>query len=127
MDLYVTRVAAKKASDTYNDTWRETQNEEKITNPTNIGNTNVTTDSSIRWRSDAYTLVDVIAYAKPIKNLILQFGVYNLTNRKYVTWDSARSIRQFGTSNKIDYVTGKGLNRFNAPGRNFKLSAELTF
>ncbi|WP_075290680.1 TonB-dependent hemoglobin/transferrin/lactoferrin family receptor [Histophilus somni] len=127
VDLYVTRVAAKKASDTYNDTWRETQNEEKITNPTNIGNTNVTTDSSIRWRSDAYTLVDVIAYAKPIKNLILQFGVYNLTNRKYVTWDSARSIRQFGTSNKIDYVTGKGLNRFNAPGRNFKLSAELTF
>lgn len=127
VDLYVTRVAAKKASDTYNDAWRGTQNEEKITNPTNIGNTNVTTDSSIRWRSDAYTLVDVIAYAKPIKNLILQFGVYNLTNRKYVTWDSARSIRQFGTSNKIDYVTGKGLNRFNAPGRNFKLSAELTF
>ncbi len=127
VDLYVTRVAAKKASDTYNDAWRGTQIEEKRINPENIGNTNVTTDSSIRWRSDAYTLVDVIAYAKPIKNLILQFGVYNLTNRKYVTWDSARSIRQFGTSNKIDYVTGKGLNRFNAPGRNFKLSAELTF
>lgn len=67
------------------------------------------TDSSMKWRSNSYTLIDMVMYAKPIKNLTLQFGVYNLTNRKYLTWDSARSIRSFGTSNMIDKKPAKVL------------------
>ncbi|VTR61907.1 hemoglobin and hemoglobin-haptoglobin-binding protein 4 [Actinobacillus pleuropneumoniae] len=82
-------------------------------------------DSYLKWRSDAYTLLDMIAYVKP--NVTLQAGVYNLQNRKYLTWESVRSIRPFGTSNLINQATGKGLNRFTAPGRNFKLTAEVTF
>ncbi len=78
-------------------------------------------DSAIRWRSDDYTLVDAVGYIKPIKNLTLQFGVYNLTDRKYLTWESARSIKPFGTSNLINQKTGAGINRFYSPGRNFKL------
>lgn len=125
IDLLVTHVSAKQAKDTYNMFW-ESQRAEEISKYPNEAD-RVVKDSSIRWRSNAYTLVDIISYAKPIKNLTLQFGVYNLTNRKYITWDSARSIRPFGTSNLIDQRTGTGINRFNAPGRNFKLSAELSF
>ncbi|HDR0891860.1 TPA: TonB-dependent hemoglobin/transferrin/lactoferrin family receptor, partial [Pasteurella multocida] len=122
LDIYLTHVSEKKAKDTYNMFWKTQQEDEHIG-----GRGIITTDSSVRWRSNAYTLVDMVMYAKPIKNLTLQFGVYNLTNRKYITWDSARSIRPFGTSNMIDKKTGEGINRFNAPGRNFKLNAELTF
>ncbi|MDT8766544.1 TonB-dependent hemoglobin/transferrin/lactoferrin family receptor [Pasteurella multocida] len=122
LDIYLTHVSEKKAKDTYNMFWKTQQEDERIG-----GRGIITTDSSVRWRSNAYTLIDMVMYAKPIKNLTLQFGVYNLTNRKYITWDSARSIRPFGTSNMIDKKTGEGINRFNAPGRNFKLNAELTF
>ncbi|MGC6405750.1 TonB-dependent hemoglobin/transferrin/lactoferrin family receptor [Bisgaard Taxon 45] len=122
LDIYLTHVSEKKAKDTYNMFWK-TERDDEI-----AANKGITiTDSSMKWRSRAYTLIDMVMYAKPIKHLTLQFGVYNLTNRKYLTWDSARSIRSFGTSNMIDKKTGEGINRFNAPGRNFKLNAELTF
>lgn len=110
-DLYITRVSEKKAKDTYNMFYKEQGYK----------------DSAIRWRSDDYTLVDAVGYIKLIKNLTLQFGVYNLTDRKYLTWESARSIKPFGTSNLINQKTGAGINRFYSPGRNFKLSAEITF
>ncbi|WP_424410623.1 TonB-dependent hemoglobin/transferrin/lactoferrin family receptor [Pasteurella sp. PK-2025] len=110
-DLYVTHVSAKKAKDTYNMFYKEQGYK----------------DSAVRWRSDDYTLVDAVGYIKPIKNVTLQFGVYNLTDRKYLTWESARSIKAFGTSNLINQTTGAGINRFYSPGRNYKLSAEVTF
>lgn len=126
LDLFVTHVSEKKAKDTYNMYWESQRDYEKETYR-NRPDLQVTKDSTQRWRSNAYTLFDVIAYAKPIKNVTLQFGVYNLTNKKYLTWDSARSIRPFGTSNLIDQRTGAGINRFYSPGRNYKLSAEVTF
>lgn len=123
-DIYVTHSKAKEAKDTYNQSWRDQRAKElSINDPSK----NVTKDSTRRWRSGSYTIVDFIAYAKPIKNLTLQFGVYNLTNKKYITWDSARSIKQIGTSNRIDYLTGEGINRFYSPGRNFKFNMEFVF
>ncbi|WP_169755275.1 TonB-dependent hemoglobin/transferrin/lactoferrin family receptor [Campylobacter curvus] len=110
-DFYLTSVAAKKASDTYNMYWKEE------------GKSN----SYVKWRSDDYTVMDLTAYYKPIKNLIFRAGVYNIQDRKYLTWENARSIRPFGTSNLINQDTGKGIARFYSPGRNFKLSFELTF
>ncbi|HHF2627139.1 TPA: TonB-dependent hemoglobin/transferrin/lactoferrin family receptor, partial [Haemophilus influenzae] len=110
-DLYITRVSEKKAKDTYNMFYKEEKKK----------------DSAIHWRSDDYTLVDFVTYIKPVKNVTLQFGVYNLTDRKYLTWESARSIKPFGTSNLINQGTGAGINRFYSPGRNYKLSAEITF
>lgn len=110
-NFYWTHVAKKKAEDTYNMFYEE----EGASN------------SFVKWRSDDYSVLDLTAYVKPIKNLTLQAGIYNLTNRKYLTWESARSIRSFGTSNMINKETGLGLNRFYAPERNFKVSAEFTF
>ena len=111
LDLYVSHVSAKNAEDTYNMYHKEEGKKE----------------TTIKWRSDAYTTIDLLGYIKPIKNLTLRAGVYNLTNRKYITWDSARSIRPFGTSNMINQNTGLGINRFYAPGRNYRLSMQLEF
>ncbi|HHF3525171.1 TPA: TonB-dependent hemoglobin/transferrin/lactoferrin family receptor, partial [Haemophilus influenzae] len=110
-DFYTTHVASKNPEDTYNMFYKE---EGK-------------TDSTIKWRSKSYTILDLIGYVQPIKNLTIRAGVYNLTNRKYITWDSARSIRSFGTSNVIDQKTGLGINRFYAPGRNYKMSVQFEF
>ncbi|HHE9515047.1 TPA: TonB-dependent hemoglobin/transferrin/lactoferrin family receptor, partial [Haemophilus influenzae 10810] len=111
LDLYFTHVSAKNAEDTYNMFYKEERK----------------TDSTIKWRSKSYTTIDLLGYIKPIKNLTLRAGVYNLTNRKYITWDSARSIRPFGTSNIIDQKSGLGINRFNAPGRNYRMSVQFEF
>ncbi|HHF4738707.1 TPA: TonB-dependent hemoglobin/transferrin/lactoferrin family receptor, partial [Haemophilus influenzae] len=110
-DFYTTHVASKNPEDTYNMFYKEEQKK----------------DSTIKWRSKSYTILDLIGYVQPIKNLTIRAGVYNLTNRKYITWDSARSIRSFGTSNVIEQTTGLGINRFYAPGRNYKMSVQFEF
>ncbi|MDO5054076.1 MAG: TonB-dependent hemoglobin/transferrin/lactoferrin family receptor [Pasteurella oralis] len=121
IDFFITDVAEKKRSETYNMYW-----EGQKKNGTLIQGQKVT-DSTLAWRNNHYTTIDAILYAKPIKNLMLTAGLYNMTNKKYITWDSARSIRSIGTINLIDQNTGAGIKRFYAPGRNFRLSAELTF
>ena len=85
------------------------------------------TDSTMAWRSGAYTVIDMIAYAKPQKNFSFSFGLYNITDEKYMTWDSARSIRGFGTTNLINQDTGARIGRFYAPRRNFKFNWEVKF
>lgn len=122
IDLFITDVAPKKRSDTYNMYWK-TQSED----PNRLVQGKRVTDSTLAWRSGHYTILDAIVYARPIKNLTLTAGVYNITDRKYITWDSARSIRAIGTLNLIDQNTGAGIKRFYAPGRNFRFNAELTF
>ncbi|HHF3453027.1 TPA: TonB-dependent hemoglobin/transferrin/lactoferrin family receptor, partial [Haemophilus influenzae] len=110
-NFYTTHVATKNPEDTY-DIYAEDKKQ---------------TNTSIKWRSKSYTILDLIGYVQPIKNLTIRAGVYNLTNRKYITWDSARSIRSFGTSNVIEQTTGQGINRFYAPGRNYKMSVQFEF
>ncbi|MEX4247076.1 TonB-dependent hemoglobin/transferrin/lactoferrin family receptor [Haemophilus influenzae] len=110
-NFYTTHVASKNPEDTY-DIYAEDKKQ---------------ANTSIKWRSKSYTILDLIGYVQPIKNLTIRAGVYNLTNRKYITWDSARSIRSFGTSNVIDQKTGQGINRFYAPGRNYKMSVQFEF
>ena len=94
-DFYTTHVASKNPQDTYNIYAKERGE----------------SDTTIKWRSKSYTILDFIGYVQPIKNLTIRAGVYNLTNRKYITWESARSIRSFGTSNVIEQSTGLGINR----------------
>ncbi|HHE9501018.1 TPA: TonB-dependent hemoglobin/transferrin/lactoferrin family receptor, partial [Haemophilus influenzae] len=110
-NFYATHVATKNPEDTY-DIYAKERGER---------------DTTIKWRSKSYTILDLIGYVQPIKNLTIRAGVYNLTNRKYITWDSARSIRSFGTSNVIEQTTGLGINRFYAPGRNYKMSVQFEF
>ncbi|HHE9434702.1 TPA: TonB-dependent hemoglobin/transferrin/lactoferrin family receptor, partial [Haemophilus influenzae] len=133
MDVYITNVAAKKAKDTFNSQWTSmVARKEKIYgSEQNVGaskaNGKDVKDSRGLWRNNRYTVIDTIAYWKPIKNLTFTAGVYNLTNKKYLTWDSARSVRHLGTINRVETATGKGLNRFYAPGRNYRMSVQFEF
>ena len=137
LDFYITDVSAKKAKDSFNSEWHtmiehktgETDDHgNEITEPAKTVNGNEKViDRRALWRNKHYTVVDAIAYWKPIKNLTFTAGVYNLTNQKYLTWDSARSIRDRGTINRVETATGIGLNRFYAPGRNYRASIQLEF
>ncbi|HHF3665387.1 TPA: TonB-dependent receptor [Haemophilus influenzae] len=133
MDVYITNVAAKKAKDTFNSQWTSmVERKEKIYGSetdakASKANGKEVKDSRGLWRNNRYTVIDTIAYWKPIKNLTFTAGVYNLTNKKYLTWDSARSIRHLGTINRVETATGKGLNRFYAPGRNYRMSVQFEF
>ncbi|HHW3270388.1 TPA: TonB-dependent receptor domain-containing protein, partial [Haemophilus influenzae] len=133
VDMYITNVAAKKAKDTFNSQWTSmVARKEKIYgSEQNVGaskaNGKDVKDSRGLWRNNRYTVIDTIAYWKPIKNLTFTAGVYNLTNKKYLTWDSARSVRHLGTINRVQTATGKGLNRFYAPGRNYRMSVQFEF
>ncbi|HIE2343029.1 TPA: TonB-dependent receptor domain-containing protein, partial [Haemophilus influenzae] len=133
VDMYITNVAAKKAKDSFNSQWTSmVKRKEKIYGnekdaEASTANGKEVKDSRGLWRNNRYTVIDTIAYWKPIKNLTFTAGVYNLTNKKYLTWDSARSIRHLGTINRVDTATGKGLNRFYAPGRNYRMSVQFEF
>ncbi|MEX4252207.1 TonB-dependent hemoglobin/transferrin/lactoferrin family receptor [Haemophilus influenzae] len=133
VDMYITNVAAKKAKDSFNSQWTSmvARKEKQYTDITDIkaskANGKEVKDSRGLWRNNRYTVIDTIAYWKPIKNLTFTAGVYNLTNKKYLTWDSARSVRHLGTINRVETATGKGLNRFYAPGRNYRMSVQFEF
>ncbi|CAD7289814.1 putative hemoglobin and hemoglobin-haptoglobin-binding protein 2 [Campylobacter majalis] len=124
-DMYITDVKAKKPQDTYNMFWHEEKRTQEITKE-KINGRDIT-DYRAHWLSDKYTTIDIVAFAKPVKNLTFRLGVYNLTNKKYLTWESARSIRSFGTTNMVRKSDSLGINRFYSPGRNFKLTFEMTF
>ncbi len=134
VDMYITNVAAKKAKDSFNSQWTSMvqRKEKQYTDeakdvPASKANGKEVKDSRGLWRNNRYTVIDTIAYWKPIKNLTFTAGVYNLTNKKYLTWDSARSVRHLGTINRVETATGKGLNRFYAPGRNYRMSVQFEF
>ncbi|HHE9440181.1 TPA: TonB-dependent receptor, partial [Haemophilus influenzae 10810] len=134
VDMYITNVAAKKAKDSFNSQWtsmvarKEKQYTDNATDiPATKANGKDVKDSRGLWRNNRYTVIDTIAYWKPIKNLTFTAGVYNLTNKKYLTWDSARSVRHLGTINRVKTETGEGLNRFYAPGRNYRMSVQFEF
>ena len=133
MDVYITNVAAKKAKDTFNSQWTSmVARKEKIYGTETDVNASKANGKEVKdsrglWRNNRYTVIDTIAYWKPIKNLTFTAGVYNLTNKKYLTWDSARSVRHLGTINRVETATGKGLNRFYAPGRNYRMSVQFEF
>ncbi|AQW84593.1 TonB-dependent hemoglobin/transferrin/lactoferrin receptor family protein [Campylobacter pinnipediorum subsp. pinnipediorum] len=126
VDFYLTSVKAKKPNETYNMFWKN----EKPSSPPDARdyiNGKLVTDSSAHWLSNKYNILDMIAYVRPKKNLTFRLGAYNITDEKYITWDSARSIRSFGTMNMVRKTDSLGINRFNAPGRNFKLDFEFTY
>ena len=72
-------------------------------------------------------LVDLIGHYQFGKNVTLRGGVFNLFDKKYYTWDSLRSIREFGAVNRVHNVTHGGIERFSAPGRNFNVTLEAKF
>lgn len=84
-------------------------------------------------------LVDILGHYQINKNMSLRAGVFNVFNKKYYTWDSLRSIREFGAVNRVNKCNDSsgqaqhancahaGIGRFGASGRNFSLTFEAKF
>lgn len=73
-------------------------------------------------RTRAWYTHDITGYLN-YKNYTLRGGIYNVTNRKYSTWESVRQ----SSTNAVNQDTGSNYTRFAAPGRNFSLAFEMKF
>lgn len=60
------------------------------------------------------TIVDITAYYKPIEDLTLRAGVFNVGNKEYYRWNDVRSL----TEADLDYTQ---------PERNFAITAKYDF
>ena len=77
-----------------------------------------------KYTSDSALVMDFIVNYELNKNIKFNAGIFNFLNEKYKTWDSVRSIPTFGSTNMVDN-DGLGLNRFTAPGVNWKAGVEI--
>ena len=109
LNAYLTHTAAKKPSDTVHSS-------DDLNNPWPFAK-----------HSKAYTLFDLAAYLNIGKQVTLRAAAYNITNKQYYTWESLRSIREFGTVNRVDNKTHAGIQRFTSPGRSYNLTLEAKF
>ena len=109
INVYLTHTAAKKPSDTVHSS-------DDLNNPWPFAK-----------HSKAYTLFDLTGYVNLGKYFTLRAGAYNIGNKKYYTWESLRSIREFGTVNRVDNKTHAGIERFTSPGRSYNFTLEAKF
>ncbi|WP_308187214.1 TonB-dependent hemoglobin/transferrin/lactoferrin family receptor [Neisseria subflava] len=109
INAYLTHTATKKPSDTVHSS-------DDLNNPWPFAK-----------HSKAYTLFDLTGYVNLGKYFTLRAGAYNIGNKKYYTWESLRSIREFGTVNRVDNKTHAGIERFTSPGRSYNFTLEAKF
>ena len=109
INAYLTHTAAKKPSDTVHSS-------DDLNNPWPFAK-----------HSKAYTLFDLTGYVNLGKYFTLRAGAYNIGNKKYYTWESLRSIREFGTVNRVNNKTHAGIERFSSPGRSYNFTLEAKF
>ncbi|WP_252178093.1 TonB-dependent hemoglobin/transferrin/lactoferrin family receptor [Endozoicomonas sp. 4G] len=83
-----------------------------------ISNSDIASDESEaggeQFATPGYGIVDMTAYYKPIKDVTLTAGMFNITDKKYWKWDDVRGLP----------TTYEGLNRYTQPGRNFAVSVK---
>ncbi|ULJ64981.1 TonB-dependent hemoglobin/transferrin/lactoferrin family receptor [Wielerella bovis] len=84
------------------------------------------------WWNQSAWIWDIYGYYRPMKNFTMRAGIYNVTNRKYHSWDTLRGLNLTGTSDRVARANDRGnhnqgLERFTAPGRNYAVSLEYKF
>ncbi|MFV0643404.1 MAG: TonB-dependent receptor domain-containing protein, partial [Sphingomonadaceae bacterium] len=69
------------------------------------------------YRPDAFTILDLTAFWRPVKPLTLRAGVFNITDEKYAYWSDVRGLS--AASSVTDAYT--------RPGRNASVSLSYAF
>ncbi len=69
------------------------------------------------YRPDAFTILDLTAYARIVEGLTLRAGLFNLLDRKYAWWSDVRGLASTST------IT----DAFTQPGRNISVSLSYRF
>lgn len=79
--------------------------------------------------SQPWQTYDLIGHLKLYNRATLRLGVYNLLDEKYIQWENLRAaFGETGTATASrTTVSGVGIGRLSAAGRNFLLTAELKF
>ena len=84
--------------------------------------------------SKSVVLFDIFASRKfgRDNNWILNAGVYNILDEKYIPWETLRQFATINTNNKVDDneergQRGYGYNRYTAPGRNYAVALTYQF
>ena len=71
------------------------------------------------FKTPGFGILDLTAYYKVSKDVTVNGGLYNLTDKKYWNWDDVRSYDRVGEAG----VTGPAnLDRLTQPGRNFAIN-----
>ena len=107
------------------------------TGPTEISCTEYSHETGLdTWKhlnSKAFVF-DMFGFYKPVENITLRAGIYNLFNRKYHTWDTLRGlndtggvVNSVGKRENSTFGGYPGLERYYQPGRNFAASVEIRF
>ncbi|WP_169752980.1 TonB-dependent hemoglobin/transferrin/lactoferrin family receptor [Campylobacter mucosalis] len=76
--------------------------------------------------SKSYVVFDLTAGYKISKNFSINFGVFNLFNKKYSTWENLRQIEYNGNQGSVG-DKAEGSKRYTAPRRNFAISFEARY
>lgn len=58
--------------------------------------------------------------------LKLSAGIYNVFDKKYVPWDSLRTLAELNVNSLVD-DEGRGVERYTAPGRNYTVALTYEF
>lgn len=77
-------------------------------------------------KSESAYIYDVYGSKKLGSNFKISAGVFNLFDAKYVPWDSLRSLAELNVNAIVD-DQGVGIERFTAPGRNYKVGVTYEF
>ena len=79
-----------------------------------------------KYTNKSVFVSDLRGYWNINKSVSLGFGINNIFNKKYFTWNNLRSIPAFGTTNMVDYE-GLGVERFSSPGRNYNFNFKIKY
>lgn len=75
--------------------------------------------TSSQFKSPGYGVVDLSGYYKVTKDVTVNAGLYNLTDKKYWNWDDVRGYDSVGEAGVLNPAN---MDRLTAPGRNFSVN-----
>lgn len=71
-------------------------------------------------------IYDVYGSKQLTKGLTLSAGVFNVFNETYIPWSSLRSLAEVSINSSLGRE-GAGIERYTAPGRNYKVGLTYQF
>lgn len=88
---------------------------------------------SATYYSDSFTVVDLRAFYEITDDLVVRAAVTNLFDKAYATWQRLRFVRGgpnaggFFGGVRVDKNGNNGIDRYNAPGREFSINLNYRF
>ena len=75
--------------------------------------------TSTQFKSPGYGVLDLTGFYKVTKDVTVNAGLYNLTDKKYWNWEDVRGYDSVGEAGVLNPAN---MDRLTAPGRNFSVN-----